>query len=322
MPQINLYRKIDSEYMDRRHAAVRVDAPVLGYRDEDGEKVEASVEKDEQKIIEVNKILPEWFPGGCSLEYAQDFHIGNPSALFGEKAVTDSENEIGIAVHIFSRTAMFQETIPLNGVVVDTPEEITLSFRKVFGEDELRGSVKMEFFFYLKSVRRKNRFQAGETGMRLSDGSLFATQLLIDGEGSTFPITQSEVPGGPLWQLHIHWDDPCVDPFNASSVEVELNTKHPMFRQVTGSMDKSSGVARELMEGIIRQAMAMIIFQAVSDMNEAEGNTWKFENAEDGSVLKVVGYWVDVYEVDIDSLSIAGVFNSVQKSIGDKEEEK
>ena len=68
MPQINLYRKIDSEYMDRRHAAVRVDAPVLGYRDEDGEKVEASVEKDEQKIIEVNKILPEWFPGGCSLE--------------------------------------------------------------------------------------------------------------------------------------------------------------------------------------------------------------------------------------------------------------
>ena len=37
--------------------------------------------------------------------------------------------------------------------------------------------------------------------------------------------------------------------------------------------------------------------------------------AAKGSVLEIVGYWVDVYEIDIDNLSMINVFDSVQKNV-------
>ena len=315
MPQINLYRKINSEYMDKRHASVSIDSPVLSYCDIDGEKIEAQVEKNEEGAIEVNKLLPDWFPNGCDLEYHQEFHIGNPGAFFGNHSVTDKENKIGLAVHVSSRTSMFQETIPLDYEIEDTPQDIKLNFTKKFKRDELRGEVKIGFFFYLKSVKKIHQFQADRPGMTLSDGNFFETCLIVDGSGSAFPITETEIPCGPLWQMRKHWDDPCIDPFNASSVEVELNSIHPIFKQLVGSVDKNSGTGKALMESIIKQAIAMIIFEAVSEMNNTDGDSWNFDMAAKGSVLEIVGYWVDVYEIDIDNLSMINVFDSVQKNV-------
>lgn len=314
MPKIDLYRKIDEKYCSKRNADIRVGIPSLYYKNELGEMVQLPIDEETEEEIELNEIEKGWLPEEYDLDYVQEFHIGNPSALFGSSAITDSANQIGIAAHINSREAMFQETIPLKATIKDTPEGQVFTFRHHFPKDVLRGVIKLEFFFYLASVEKKHPFQADEIGMRLSD-NIFETKLVIDGTGSTFPITESSILGGPLWQLRKHWDDPVVDPFSPASVEVELNKSHPLFKQLSDSYGKKSGLGKALMNSIVAQAMAMIIYQTVLEMNNTEGDSWSFDIAEDGSILQIVGYWQDTFEVDIQDLSISNVFNSLQQGL-------
>ena len=106
-----------------------------------------------------------------------------------------------------------------------------------------------------------------------------------------------------------------MDPFSPASVEVELNKSHPLFKQLSDSYGKKSGLGKALMNSIVAQAMAMIIYQTVLEMNNTEGDSWSFDIAEDGSILQIVGYWQDTFEVDIQDLSISNVFNSLQQGL-------
>lgn len=310
MPEISLYRKINYEYSDAAHANVHVHVPELTYVDAMGDEQFINFPDEVQDNININEYDNNWNPQFHSLRYHQEFTIGNPSAFFGPEEITDSENEIGIAVHIFSSTSKFQKTMVLPKTIIDTTDITNIDFDFEFEKSWMRGKINLEFFFFLKRSSITHPFQASEEGMRLSFDNLFETSLVVDGTGSTFPITEIENPGGPLWQMRKLWADPLVDPFDASSVQVELNSKHPKFGTLVKTTSTSTGIGAILMDQIMDQAVAMIIYEAIQD-TAADGWRITEEEANEGSVAKVVQYWINLYEIDPISDSMMTIFNKV-----------
>lgn len=308
MPEVDLYRKITAEYYDATHANLKIGDPRLSYTAEEEMEIEYPIEQRDR--IELNNGNSTWAPNENELHYSQEFYIGNPSAFFGKEKITDSENKIGIAVHIYSRTSKFQETVVLDGSIEDSPNEKNLLFDYRFEKGTLRGAINLDFFFYLKESNKNNLFQANEVGLRLSQADIFSTQLIIDGNGSTFPITETDNPGGPLWQIKKLWKDPMTDPFNASSVQIELNRKHKNYNMLEKNALSKDGVYALLMTQIVAQSIAMIIVEARRDV-EDENEYFEIEDASDGSIMKVVDYWADIYGIDIRNDNIMEVFNKV-----------
>lgn len=318
MPEISLYRKIDDEYCDELHANVQVMVPELTYINSEPEDVFIEYPDEAKESISINEYDDGWDPQLYGLHYHQSFKIGNPSAFFGHSEITDSANRIGVAVHIFSADSKFQKTMVLPQDVYDTVDSLDIEFDYDFEKSWMRGKINLEFFFFLKSSKVQHPFQANEEGMRLSYDNLFQTCLTVDGTGSTFPITEVENPGGPLWQMRKLWSDPLVDAFDASSVQIELNSKHPKFKALVNSSSTSNGVSAVLMEQIMAQAVAMIIAETANDM-AADGSDFENDVPAEGSVAKVVQYWINLYDIDIKNDKMMTIFNKVAQ--GAKEDE-
>ena len=320
MPEINLYQKINENYSDDLHANIYAEDPILTFLGSEGETTYVDFPGEHRNYIEVNKYSDEWNANLASLHYRQKFRIGNPSALFGKSKVTDPQNKIGIAAHIYSLTSRFHTTVMLDDEIVDSPDEKVMQFNYQLDSSWIRGRIVLEFFFFLKDLQVKNPFQANNIGMNLSQAPLFKTTIVVDGEGSTFPITEGEYPGGPLWQIRHFWSDPMEDPFDASNIQVELNRKHPKFKQLI-SKAESNGINAMLMNEIMTQAMAMIVVEASQDVKEAYGQI-NFDEAMDGSIMKVVAYWTDLYDLDVDSDGIMTTYNKISQGMMNDGNEK
>ncbi len=74
-----------------------------------------------------------------------------------------------------------------------------------------------------------------EKGLARTPGFRFGTlgsetRLIIDGDGSLFPVLEEELGADdPLWRFSQDWSDPTEDEFSIAWVSLSLNTKHPDF---------------------------------------------------------------------------------------------
>lgn len=285
-----LYKQIDEHYQN--DAGIEVLSPELSY-DDQGKKVTIQFEDNQSDLIEINKYDDFWDASQHNLHYHQVVKIEKPANLFGEDRVTGVTNAIGLAAHVYSKTAKFQKTL----ASVQTLRMSDKPFQFILEEDfpigSLRGEVEFELFFYLKEQQETNVFQAAVIGTRLSN-DIFNTKLVIDGEGANFPIVEEPMVDGPLWTIRKFWTDPSIDSFDSTSVQIVLNTKHKAFKSITTG---KTAISATFMQDIIVQSMAMIIDQALRDMDDLDP-AFDIEQAQEGTVLAAVRYWIETYNVN------------------------
>ncbi|MDK2845114.1 MAG: hypothetical protein PWP69_1906 [Enterococcus sp.] len=290
--QISLYKKIDDQLIDS--AQFSIGQPRLSYKM--GNEIKDIELSDEiQEIIQINEYDSMWSPNENNLIIMQELSVITPSVFFGDEGVTGDNNKIGVAVHIHSKSSGFQKTIDI-GIISNQNNPVRLNLHEEFPVATLRGILNLDFFFYLKEVNEVNIFQAKHEGMILSEGNIHSLIIIIDGEGSSFPMSEFEDKQGPLWRLEKNWVEANLDTFDSSNVNLSLNTAHPLFEELKKDFRK---VNRALMGDIMIQAMSMIIQQTVI----IEGNS--LDNEDDvltGSILAAVKYWVSAYEVDISDM--------------------
>ena len=77
--------------------------------------------------------------------------------------------------------------------------EITFDYN--FEPSTIRGVINLDFFLYLKEVKDTLPYMANTQGMTLSYEDLNPIELVVDGVGSSFPITEFEDKEGPLWKI-------------------------------------------------------------------------------------------------------------------------
>ncbi len=302
--ELSLFRKINDKY--RAAAGIKVDLPRLSFDDPEEGKVELPEASEESSIIEIN--AGNWSPAESNLRYEQRFRIERPSELFGVDKITDSANKIGLAAHIYSKTSFFQETVAHPIDIVDAEDEVEIDFKHVFSPGSLRGYLFIDFFLYLKEVNVKHDFQASRIGMNLCRDDLYKARIVIDGEGAMFPIVEYSDPDGPLWTIEKDWQDPETDEFDTVNVRIKINTANPLAKQV---MKSNGRMANEIMTTIVVQSMAMIIYETVLDMKR-NYDELDINEAYDGSILQVVGEWINEY--DVDTSNIMTIVDSLQNS--------
>jgi len=301
--QVSLYRQIDSNMIEA--AGIEVSTPQFFYNTSEGVK-EIELGEEFDNVLTINEFDTEWSPKENDLTVKQKFTFANPSVLFGDKGVTMNDNKIGLAVHIHSKTSGNQKKINF-GSQINTQNKMEVQFEYNFPKDSIRGIIGMDFFMYLQDIVETRTYHANQIGMRLSAEDLSNLIIVVDGEGSAFPITEFNEKNGPLWILEKKWADATEDIFDSSNVNLSLNIVHPLFEQIKGGKTKA---IRALMGDIMVQAMSMLIQQVLI----IEENTLDaVDESISNSILAVVKYWVTTFEVDTTSLFT--IMNSLRRRL-------
>ncbi|WP_229716401.1 hypothetical protein [Staphylococcus pragensis] len=303
--QIALYRKLNNEYIEK--AKVRFEQLKLSYLTNDEEEIkEIEISDEALNSYNINEFDSMWSPYDNNLKLEQKLVIDYPSVLFGEDGITCENNVIGLAVHIYSKTSSFQKTVEIASFKKQE-ERLEIDFDYNFEASTIRGVVNLDFFFYLKEVNETLPYMANNKGMTLSYEDLNPIELVVDGIGSSFPISEFEDKEGPLWKIEKNWISPDEDMLDASNISIAFNIKHPLFAEIK---KETRRINSSYMNHIIVQAMAMII-QEVIIIEE-----YSIEEEEDlisGTILSAVSYWVKTFNIDLSD--IFSIQNSLMKNI-------
>lgn len=302
--KISTYRIIDNELLSE---AGFIPNTVRCFYNENHEFKELEITDETNGVIFINEIDDKWSPLNNELTIEQQFTIKHPALFFGENSVTANENKIGLGVHIHSKTSNIQYKKAIQSFG-RRREPIELTFNHTFNKNELRGSINIDFFLYLDDKITVYPLQAQEKGMILSDGLILSLELVVDGDGSIFPIREVQDKKGPLWSIEKNWADPIDDPFDINHVAIKLNTEHSLFNQI---IEDKSRAASYIMNDIIIQSMVLIIYEVIVI---DEINIEEYVGLEGNSILAVVKYWITTFEVDI--TDIFTITNSLRKSLG------
>lgn len=308
--KISLYKTIGTDLVSEDGAGIRVQKPDISYRDIlDNEIKQIDVPMQEVEI-KMNELDDNWYPEQNDLIYKQLFRVEHPDALFGSEGVTNKKNVIGLAAHIYSKEAKFQKTIPFGSIYYDEKPK-SIIFEHTFNAGTLRGTINFEFFFYLQKIENElfnSFYQADSVGSILSDGNIDVRAIIVDGEGSMFPIGNFAEKNGPLWKIEKRWSDPMADSFDATNVILKLNREHPLFSAL---QVENRRVNKMLMGEILINAMSMIIDQ-ILNKEDIKLNTR--DDYEEGTIMSTVAYWVDVFNVN-DTSDIFTIQNSLNESV-------
>lgn len=299
--QISLYKKINKSIIEK--SQLTISRPNLSYH-ADNMKKEIDLTKCENKIIVVNEFDDQWTPSDNDLIFSTEINIMQPQELFGEAGVTLKSNTLGVAVHLHSKSSFFQKTINI-GEITYSEKEISIPFNYIFDKDYLRGEIQLDFYIYLKDIYEQYDVHANIPGMIVSDDDLFSYNLILDGIGSVFPITEFQDKNGPLWKVNKNWTEAEFDPFNINYVSLSLNTAHPIFKFIK---EEKTAISRSYMNDIIGKAMTMIVNEVI---NVEKLSLAEKTNNNTESIFNVVCYWIETF--NINTTDIFTISESIQK---------
>lgn len=310
--QIALYRKLNEKFIDE--AGVKFEQLRLYYSSNDlDEEKEISIDSENGVSININEFDSMWSPYDNNLRLEQKLIIEKPYLLFGKDGITCTDNTIGLAVHIYSKSSSFQETVRIASFK-NQANKLEITFDYNFEPSTIRGVINLDFFLYLKEVKDTLPYMANTQGMTLSYEDLNPIELVVDGVGSSFPITEFEDKEGPLWKIEKNWISPDEDTLDASNVSITFNIKHPLFSEVKKETRK---INLGYMNHIIMQAMALIIQEVILIEQYSIDDE---ENLLPGTILSAVSYWVKTFNVD--TSDIFSIQNSLMNGIENLNQEE
>lgn len=286
---LTLHKVIDMDLLNEMK--VEIDSFELSYKNDEETEQSITLKNIKDTKVYLGEVQEYWDPNIHNLEIYRKIIIQHPENLFTEKGVASEKTTLGIAYHVHSKTSGFQK-VGDTGVTLtsDVKDNSEIEFHYNFPVASIKGEVNINLFIYVKSPGEEKLGFANRTGIEL--GVVDHFQLVVDGEGSTFPIVEVERPGKSLWQLVMKWNDVAIDPFDAEYVRLELNKSHYMYNYIFNNTKPSEFLLSE----IISNVMAQVIYNAVNDDN--------FTDSPDDteSIANVVSYWISTYEVETTSL--------------------
>ncbi|MFC1256590.1 hypothetical protein ACFGC5_10610 [Staphylococcus xylosus] len=307
--QVSLYKKIDDAKIEE--AQIHFSPLELYYDNFDGNEANyIDISSLEDSDIQINEFDSMWSPHENNLNIKQKMFINNHKVLFDENGVACKGNSIGYAVHIHSRNSGFQKIVQI-GDFKYNDENIELNFDFNFKPQSIRGIVNFDFFLFIKEINETKPFFANKVGMKLTKEDLNSFAIIVDGIGSSFPITEFSDKEGPLWKVNKNWTEASEDNFDSSQLSLMFNTKHPMFNKV----NKGEGQLNKMLTGTITlQAMAMIINEVI---NIEHNNIEDEDSLLPGTILAVISYWIETFDINVTNMFTiqSSLFESMEREM-------
>lgn len=256
------------------------------------EILDSQVRVDSLKVFDDRGL---WTAAEYNLCLKRTFVLNNPFFLFGENGLAPKDAKIGLAVMWTSKSSNQRGTLLIDEFQLEPGKALDFTVDYSFASGLLKNSIKLQTIIYLKEPGTKQSNEnhlANTSGIIL--GVLDETVVILDGNGSVFPIVEVKEPSKSLWWVECDWTDPLYDRFEEENVKIYLNISHPhhSFLNLEEEEMKSP-----LLTEIIANALQIIIYRA------KESNYWdeiiKGKDFEPGSVAEAVYYFVNTFSLDV-----------------------
>lgn len=248
-------------------------------------------------VLQLTDPSCQWHPEIYNLIIKCKCAVNMPKFLFGENGLAAADGGvIGVAVMWMIPESSMRGVTMLGGLNnTSIPTEIIGTVR--FEKQQLRGTLILQTILFLKEKgfpKETERYQASQTGTVL--GILDETRVVIDGNGSMFPIQEKASPTDPLWWVICDWEDPTEDKFTYDNFCICLNTAHKDYTNLNANKGlKNSPLLME----IVCSALQILVTKVLIDPVAREA-TINGKSLQPGSISSVVHYLLHVYDWHFD----------------------
>lgn len=179
----------------------------------------------------------DWKPNLDNLIITGRISIKNPNRLFNENKIADDDSTIGVAIRAYCKESKINITNTIGEFRKSYTDlsnsSVTLGYDMYFKKSELSDKVCFEIFLYLKQKGNVTTIFANEVGASL--GEIYNFELIIEGNGSLFPIKIFGDKTKPLWTMDISYDD-LDQELSSRNICLKINNLHKDFK-ILGSND-------------------------------------------------------------------------------------
>lgn len=256
---IHFFKTIDDDLANKIEFSLNDIAP---YYYKNGSLIPLRLEKKDDSLV-VSDDSRQWDieKDGLSLKF--NTIIKNPSVLFGERGVTDSDSVLGIGAICQSMVSDRLEAFPLSSFTFDKQElfsqhEITLSSGKY------RGNVAIRLVLYLIEPGTEKSSFPKRSGTIFGD--LNTTVLKLFENSSLFPIYEIDAPGEPLWWVKIYWTDIENDPFIEENIAIVINKSSKYYPQL--DQNNESTFNPILLAEVVSSSICVILEKVRNNRND------------------------------------------------------
>lgn len=316
---ITMHRCLSAEAADELLFSPRLPQGVS-----EGKPLELSPDGNATDNTYVIQPAENWNPDETDFVLEQSFAIGTLQRLFagngGDIAVALPGDTLGIMASWWSSQSDISgcEKIDIfTAADVADGGQHTVTFHKEFSAGLLRGTLQVHYHIYLakKGTQEKPGY-ARDAGTLLGEVGTPLT-VILDGKGSSFPMSVTEAQDKPLWWTEINISDPFEEPFTEDYFNLVLNAAHPDYEALNGRGKKKkntfdSPLFREVLAGAIEE---FFLYLRQNYCGQFEGLT--ADEVPEGSVAAAAMYW----KQSVDTSGMQNLHNTVRqmldKNLGD-----
>jgi hypothetical protein len=242
--------------------------------------------------------------------------INVPSFLFGAKGLVNvNGGELGVGVVWMAPDSSVRGVVPIGRISSDSKAPVLVDGRLCFNSGILRGMLTLQLILYIaKGGVPSNGEDCHATIEGTTLGILDESRVIIDGNGSLFPVHEVNAPEEPLWYVTQTWENPLEDGFTDENFCIYLNTAHKDYASL--HVDEGLRNSPMLME-IICSALQMLISSVLDDplyRNDTENGN----NISPGSISSVVNYYLRACEWKYDPEHPESLAIQIRKTLTSK----
>ncbi len=258
----------------------------------------------ETQFLDVNNLIKfedpsyEWDPDKNNLLVKRNSRIRNPHFLFGENGVVPLDAELAIGVLWSSKSVNLRGAKQIKTFNAQTPFPMEVDLELDFAKGNLKQELYVETVVYINKPGKPTPDEShlgNQPGLML--GTLDSTRIVLEGNGSVFPIVEVADDTLPLWWVVCSWTDPQEDSFDEENVKICINTAHKYFDQVYSGKKKVKD--SPLFLEIIATSLQSIIHKA------QESPSWENIKSGDqlvpGSIGAAIYYFITTFGWDVTS---------------------
>lgn len=231
-------------------------------------------ENDNEFVLDNNGI---WTSSLNNLQIIGKLAIDNYNILFDEYKLAREDTVLGIALTYISPNCTKTCTIPIGEISYFDKDEKQLDFKLDFEPGEISSILSLKFSIYVKRVntREINSIFAQNVGTIL--GEIYECNLVLEGQGSEFPIVTIENPEMPLWDMEVNFEA-LDDLFSIDTICLKINKSHKDFPKLgVDKISKNNNL-------IWKEILASFFTNLFLTSNEIESLENLFEEQQDGTV--------------------------------------
>lgn len=253
-----------------------------------------------------------WHPNDNNLDVQVSINIGNTGALFGTNGIANSNSTLGLAVLWKDKESCIQDTqiissFTKNNKSVGTTTTISLP------AGILRGVLVIEFIIYLVDAGTpivSEGYFATEQGTILGD--IAEHMLIIEGNGSVFPISETEGPiEDPLWWVEYNSEDPTIDSFTTDNFCIYINKSNPAYVCLKTHEDDYN---HDMFIEILASAFQILISNFNKWVQENDYSAGE-DNYADGSIGRQIVYFKSIFDLHYDVSSPQIMAKDIRKAL-------